>query len=128
MLNLKSSTIQFTLILSLGFMSLLDANTMYVKLTGSDVEDRVSWNTAESLCESSGGELASIHSVAQDVALGDYVYANVLINGWNPGAWIGGYPNSSGSNFDCDSYNFEWTDGTPWDYEAEDFACNDQGT
>ena len=121
MLQFKLFKIQFTLILSLGFISMLsaDADTMYVSTTGSTG----SWILANNSCISSGGNLVSIHSVGQDAALGNYKEDNELFR-----PWIGGKANSYGDNFNCDTFNFSWSDGTPWDYEPSTFDCNDEGT
>ena len=72
-------------------------------------------NEAEEACVEAGGHLVSIHSQEEN----DYVGTLADMAATNPGrTWIGAIGDGPVGDF-CsgDAGLYEWTDGTPWDYE-----------
>jgi hypothetical protein len=61
-----------------------------------------SWAAGRAACQALGGDLASIHSAAENAA----VWAVVPQNTWT---WLG-------ANDLVSEGTFRWSDGTPWDY------------
>jgi hypothetical protein len=71
----------------------------------NSIPDGGSFDSIRQLATASGGDLASIHSAAQD----RFVQSIAMPYSWNNGALIG-------TRTPPGCTNFAWSDGTPWDF------------
>uniref|UniRef100_A0A1I8A7J5 C-type lectin domain-containing protein n=1 Tax=Steinernema glaseri TaxID=37863 RepID=A0A1I8A7J5_9BILA len=70
--------------------------------------DEKTWADAEKHCSSQNAHLASIHEYREmEFLVTDFKPPNLL-----PRAWLGGKRNPAASGV-----TFQWSDGTPWDYD-----------
>eukprot|EP00040_Diaphanoeca_grandis_P007818 m.42429 g.42429 ORF g.42429 m.42429 type:complete len:319 (+) comp19102_c0_seq1:101-1057(+) len=80
------------------------------------------WVDAEKWCVDRGGHLASIHSKKEDAIVAQFMFANTKSNyPWLGGRSKQGYVMSNKDHL----LNYEWTDGTPWDYTNSVWSRND---
>jgi hypothetical protein len=81
------------------------------------------WENLEAYCKANGGHLVSIHSAAEDATVKAFMLAETS----SSYPYIGGFTTTCNKGCGGDSMTqFEWTDGTPWDYEhTGTFSLND---
>ena len=72
------------------------------------VDGNINWNQAEDCCVTWGGHLASIHSTDDNILLNDICNQDTI-------TWIG-------LNDIASEGNFEWSDGSGYDYNNFDTA------